>query len=98
VAARLGEDGASAAVVVYSGVLLAMAVTFRGVWVHARNAGALAALSPAQIAHLDRRNAVGLTMYAIAVPLGFVAPGVSVALCFSVAAYFLLPDRAQELT
>jgi hypothetical protein len=37
-------------------------------------------------------------MYAIAVPLGFVAPGVSVALCFSVAAYFLLPDRAQELT
>jgi uncharacterized membrane protein len=97
VADRLGEDGASAAIVVYCGVLLAMALTFRAVWVHARNAGALAALSAAQIAHLDRRNAVGLATYALAVAVGFVVPGVSLALCFCVAAFFLLPDRAEEL-
>jgi len=98
VADRLGADGASAAVVVYSGVLLAMAVTFRAVWVHARNVGALAALTPSQIAHLDRRNGVGLTTYAFAVPLGFLVPGVTIALCFFVAAFFLLPDRAERLT
>jgi uncharacterized membrane protein len=98
VAERLGEDGASAAAVVYAGILLAMAVTFRAVWVHARASGALAGLTPAQIAHLDRRNAVGLTTYAAAVVFAFVVPGVSLALCFCVAAFFLLPDRAEQLT
>jgi uncharacterized membrane protein len=98
VADHLREDGAQAAVVVYSAVLLAMAITFRGVWVHARNAGALADLTPAQIAHLDRRNAVGLTSYAIALALAFVVPTVSLAISFLVAAYFLLPDRAEQVT
>jgi uncharacterized membrane protein len=98
VADRLGEDGASAAAVVYSGVLLAMAVTFRAVWVHARSTGAVAALTPAQIAHLDRRNSAGLTTYALAVASAFVAPGVSIVLCFGVAAFFVLPDRAERLT
>jgi uncharacterized membrane protein len=98
VADRLGEDGAEAAVVIYSGVFLAMGITFRAVWVHARNAGALAALSAAQIAHLDRRNAFGLGTYAVAVALAFVMPAASLALCFLVAAYYLLPDRAEQLT
>ena len=98
VADHLREDGAQAAVVVYSAVLLAMAITFRGVWVHARNSGALAGLTPAQIAHLDRRNAVGLSCYVLAVALAFVVPTVSLALSFLVAAYFLLPDRAEQVT
>jgi uncharacterized membrane protein len=98
VADRLGEDGAEAAVVIYSGAFLAMGITFRAVWVHARNAGALAALSAAQVAHLDRRNAFGLLIYAIAVALAFVLPAASLALCFLVAAYYLLPDRAERLT
>jgi uncharacterized membrane protein len=98
VADHLGEDGAQAAVVVYSGVFLAMGITFRAVWVHARNAGALAALSAAQIAHLDRRNAFGLGIYAVAVALAFVLPALSVAICFLVAAYYVLPDRANQLT
>jgi uncharacterized membrane protein len=98
VADRLGEDGASAAVVVYSGVLMAMAITFRAVWVHARATGALAALTPAQIAHLDRRNGVGLSAYVAAVAFAFVVPAVSIVLCFAVAAFFLLPDRAEQLT
>jgi hypothetical protein len=66
--------------------------------VHARNAGALAALSAAQIAHLDRRNAFGLGIYAVAVALAFVLPALSVAICFLVAAYYVLPDRANQLT
>ena len=98
VADRLGEDGASAAVVVYSGAFLAMAITFRAVWVHARTTGALGALTPAQVAHLDRRNAVGLSAYSVAVVLAFVLPAASLALCFLVAAFFLLPDRAERLT
>jgi uncharacterized membrane protein len=98
VADHLREDGAEAAVVVYSGVLLAMSITFRGVWVHARNSGALAGLTPAQIAHLDRRNAVGLSCYVLAVALAFVVPTASLALSFLVAAYFLLPDRANQVT
>jgi TMEM175 potassium channel family protein len=98
VADRLGKDGAEAAIVVYSGVFLAMAITFRGVWVHARNAGVLGSLSPVQIAHLDRRNAVGLTCYLVAVILGFLVPAASLLLCFFVAAFFLLPDRADQLT
>jgi uncharacterized membrane protein len=94
---RLGEDGASAAAVVYSGVLLAMAITFRAVWAHARSTGSLAALTPAQVAHLDRRNSVGLLTYAVAVASAFVVPAVSIVLCFAVAAFFMLPDRAERL-
>jgi uncharacterized membrane protein len=98
VADRLGHDGAEAAAVVYAVVFLAMAVTFRSIWMHARRSGKLAALTPAQVAHLDRRNAVGLTSYAIAVALAFVVPAVSLAVCFFVAAYFLLPDRAEQMS
>jgi uncharacterized membrane protein len=98
VADRLGHDGAEAAAVVYAVVFLAMAVTFRSIWLHAQRSGKLAALTPAQIAHLDRRNAVGLTSYAVAVALAFVVPAASLAVCFFVAAYFLLPDRAERLS
>jgi uncharacterized membrane protein len=97
VADRLGHDGAKAAAVVYAVVFLAMAVTFRSIWLHALRSGKLAALTPVQIAHLDRRNAVGLTSYAVAVALAFVVPAASLAVCFLVAAYFLLPDRAERV-
>jgi uncharacterized membrane protein len=98
VADRLGHDGAEAAVVIYAGAFLAMAVTFRAVWIHARNSGALGGLSAAQVAHLDRRNHIGLTTYAVAAALAFVLPAASLTLCFLVAAYFLLPDRAEDVT
>jgi uncharacterized membrane protein len=98
VADRLGHDGAEAAVVIYAGAFLAMAITFRAVWIHARNSGALAGLSAAQVAHLDRRNHVGLTTYAVAAAVAFVLPAAGLALCFLVAAYFLLPDRAEDVT
>jgi uncharacterized membrane protein len=93
VADRLGHDGAEAAA-----VFLGMALSFRALWAHARRSGRLAGLSAAQIAHLDRRNAVGLTTYTLAVAVAFLLPAVSLALCFFVAAFFLLPDRAEQLT
>jgi hypothetical protein len=36
--------------------------------------------------------------YVVALALAFVAPLASLATCFAVAAYFLLPDRAEKLT
>jgi transmembrane protein TMEM174 (potassium channel) len=60
--------------------------------------GLLGGLAPAQVAHLDRRNAVGLACYCLALALAFVIPAASLALCFLVAAYFLFPDRAEQLT
>jgi uncharacterized membrane protein len=98
VADRLGHDGAEAAAVIYAVVFLGMALSFRAMWGHARRSGRLAGLTPGQIAHLDHRNAVGLTSYALAVAVAFVLPAASLALCFLVAAYFLLPDRAERLT
>jgi uncharacterized membrane protein len=98
VAERLGHAGAEAAAVVYAGVFLGMGVTFRATWRHARSSGLLAGLAPAQIAHLDRRNAVGLIAYCAAFALAFVVPAASLALCFLAAAYYLLPDRAEHLT
>jgi len=98
VAARLGHDGAEAAAVVYAVVFLGMALSFRAMWGHARRSGRLAGLTAAQIAHLDHRNAVGLSGYTLAVAVAFVLPAASLALCFCVAAYFLLPDRADRLT
>jgi uncharacterized membrane protein len=98
VAGRLGHDGAEAAAVVYAVVFLGMSFTFRMLWRYAQRSGRLARLTAAQIAHLDQRNAVGLTSYAVAVALAFVLPAASLALCFLVAAYFLLPDRAERLT
>src|SRR6266540_1376501 len=58
-----GRAGTPREAVVFGVVFLAMAVTFRSIWLHAQRSGKLAALTPAQIAHLDRRNAVGLTSY-----------------------------------
>ncbi len=98
VADRLGHDGAEAAAVVYAVVFLGMALSFRAMWAHARRTGRLPNLTAAQIAHLDRRNAVGLTTYTLAVAVAFLLPAVSLALCFFVAAFFLLPDRAEQLT
>jgi uncharacterized membrane protein len=98
VAERLGHNGAEAAAVVYAGVFLGMSLTFRATWLHARNTGLLGGLAPAQVAHLDRRNAVGLACYCLALTLAFVLPAASLAVCFLVAAYFLFPDRAEQLT
>jgi uncharacterized membrane protein len=94
VADRLGHSGAEAAAVIYAAVFLGMGITFRATWRHARRSGKLAALTPTQIAHLDRRNALGVWSYVVAVALAFVVPAVSLAVCFLVAAYYLLPDRA----
>ena len=97
VAEHLSGAGAQAATAVYAGVFLGMGVAFTAVWSHARRRGHLAALTPAQLAHLTRRNSLGWPFYAVALGLGFVAPFASLGVCFAVAVYYLLPDRAARL-
>jgi uncharacterized membrane protein len=97
VADHLSDGGAQAATALFSGVFLAMALTFAATWQRARAGGHLTAMTSAQVAHLNRRNSAGLAFYALAVALAFVAPVASLALNFAIAAYYLLPDRAARL-
>jgi uncharacterized membrane protein len=98
VADHLSGGGASAATAVYCTVFVGMAVTFSAVWHYARAAGHLAELTEAQVAHLGLRNSLGIGFYVAAVGIAFVVPGVSLAICFVLGIYYLLPDRADQLT
>jgi uncharacterized membrane protein len=97
VAAHLGGDGAAAATAVYSGTFLGMALAFSAIWLYAWRRDHLGALTPAQLTHLTRRNALGWIAYVTALGLAFVAPAASLALNFAIALYYLLPDRAARL-
>jgi uncharacterized membrane protein len=98
VADHLSGGGASAATAVYCTVFVGMAVTFSAVWHYARAAGHLAELTPAQVAHLGQRNSLGIGFYVGAVAVAFVVPQLSLAICFVLGLYYLLPDRADQLT
>jgi uncharacterized membrane protein len=97
VAEHLSGDGAPAATAVYSGTFLGMAFAFSATWLYAWRGGHLGELTPAQLAHLTRRNALGWIFYATALGLAFLAPAASLALNFAIALYYLLPDRAARL-
>ena len=97
VADHLSGDGASAATAVYCTVFVGMALTFSAVWHYARSAGHLADLTEAQVKHLGRRNSLGIGFYIGAVGIAFLVPGVSLAICFALGVYYLLPDRADAL-
>jgi uncharacterized membrane protein len=97
VAEHLSDDGAEAATAVFSAVFLGMALAFSAFWVHALRRGQLAELTPAQLRHLTRRNALGWLFYVVALVLAFIAPYASLALNFAIALYYLLPDRAARL-
>jgi TMEM175 potassium channel family protein len=97
VADHLSDDGAQAATAIFSAVFLGMALSFSAVWMHARRTGRLTDLTPAQLAHLTRRNGLGWLFYATALGLAFAVPAASLALNFAIALYYLLPDRAARL-
>jgi uncharacterized membrane protein len=95
VAEHISGSGAAPAAVVYAGVLLAMGLSFAANWRYAAARGYVQ-LTAEEMRALTRRNSAGLGFYALAVALGFVAPGVSLAICFAVAAYYVLPDRVPQ--
>jgi TMEM175 potassium channel family protein len=96
VADHLSGDGAHAATAVYAAVLLAMAVAFSANWHRARRHGLVdESLSREQLRRLNVRESAGLGFYAAAVALAFVSPGVSLGVCFAIAAYYVLPERNE---
>jgi uncharacterized membrane protein len=85
---------AHAAAALYSGVLLLMGVAYFGLNLYAARAGLHADHVPAgAVPRLVRRNAFGQFLYLVAVPVAFVSPALSLALCGAVALYYILPGR-----
>ena len=91
---NLVGDQAHAAAALYSGVLLGMGAAYFTLNWYAARAGLHADhVPPGAVPRLVRRNAFGQFLYVAAVPMAFISPGVSLALCGVVALYYILPGR-----
>jgi len=86
------------AAAVYSGTLLAMGLCFAASWRYVSSRGHLLtrAISKSELRALVLRNAIGQSVYAVALGLAFVSAPACLALCALAALYYTLPGRLPE--
>ena len=91
VAQYLNDPGERAAVIVYSGTFVLMAVIYNLLWRYARTGRRLIreAVSDSQLRGIDRAFNPGIPMYVITLLAAIVSPLASVLLTFAIAAFYL---------
>jgi uncharacterized membrane protein len=90
----LGGDAARTAMLLYSGAMTLMSVSYFSIWWYASRAGLLrATLDAAQLSRITRKHIfLGLAPYAVADAVAFVNVWASLALCILVAVIYALPS------
>ena len=83
-----------AAVVVYSGISLVMALVFNRLWVYASRDGRLLGphVKQSQVQNVNKQFAVGPASYGIAFVTAFVSAEISLLLCIALALFYALPS------
>jgi uncharacterized membrane protein len=97
-AAYIGHAGERIAAVVYSGWFVVIAIFFNLLWRYAASGGRLLARNhdPAAVAAITRQYRGGPLPYVAALGLAFFNVAASVGLCFALAVFFAVPERAAR--
>jgi uncharacterized membrane protein len=92
-----GGSNSSVAVAIYSGVMVAIGLTFTGMWLHLSNRPWLVveSIPPERVRSAFRRSLVSPIVYAFTVGLAFISPGACFVVYGLIALYFAAGPSAR---